>query len=186
MVDAGPSPALAKLPPYDVLGARWTHRYVAGTTVTVSTQVLKQVTGQDGGLRIRHRGVYSTGNVVTETDFDVSEGRIRWDYGTGNGYPTTYTPAIEVVRAPISVGDRWEQRLIASNSTATATYGRLIQVVGVETVTVPAGTFRCAKLQVTVDGGWEVSHTEWWNEDVGLVRSTSYDFVLTSFARDGG
>ncbi|MCC6563504.1 MucBP domain-containing protein [Candidatus Uhrbacteria bacterium] len=100
----------------------------------------------------------------------------------------------EIMPADVRVGSEWtmenEVKMITSD---TSPIGRLMngrvattkivsKVVGEESVTVPAGTFRALKIEQTVTSGGEISgrpysttaeNFAWYVKDVGLVKSQS-------------
>jgi len=69
--------------------------------------------------------------------------------------------------APLSVGKTWSYEQVSTPSMGdptTKTWN--VEVVGMEEVTVPAGTYNCYKVVHTAEDG---TRTEWWSADGGLL-----------------
>jgi hypothetical protein len=98
---------------------------------------------------------------------------------------TRYTPFIAFRRFPLSVGKSWHERYdfitAAGNRMHSQTLGK---VEGWESVTVPAGTFRCLKIVVKTYGsavgavgayGTDSLRTECWSPEVrSFIRMEFY------------
>jgi hypothetical protein len=92
----------------------------------------------------------------------------------------TYSPAIELFQAPLSVGAKW---LVDSNvTTLTKIRGERMQSVGqlhearevnaIEEVSTPAGVFRSFK--VTVEANGSLSEVVWFDPALGQIVSGDY------------
>lgn len=79
-----------------------------------------------------------------------------------------YKPPRQVVKNPLVTGEtwRWSGKSIARTDVTESN-----EVVGVETVKVPAGTFQAMKIVSHVkDGEVAMTKTYWYAEGVGLVK----------------
>jgi hypothetical protein len=96
---------------------------------------------------------------------------------SGTEYTTTLTYAYNGSHgAPWVEGKTWTYITDVSSTT-----GQQYQipgsatVVGMEDVTVPAGTFNCYKVEYTTTGSAGPSLVEWWSDDVGMwVKQADY------------
>jgi hypothetical protein len=95
-------------------------------------------------------------------------------------------------------GDTWssDQQISVSDSTGTRNFGIAMnfQAVGMESVTVPAGTFNAMRVDFTMawtsDDNVNMTYlvTDWFVVDVGLVKTSaqadfgSYSLELTSYS----
>ena len=78
--------------------------------------------------------------------------------------PEVHTPPVVLIPAQLTIGQTY--------SITSAAFTYTLTVMGVETVTVPAGTFQdCLKVEVeVVENGHTEYITEWFAPGVGLVR----------------
>jgi hypothetical protein len=96
-----------------------------------------------------------------------------------------YTPFIAFRQFPLAIGKSWHERYDFINRSGHRTHSQALgRVEGWETVTVPAGTFRCLKIVVTTHGtavgaigsyGTDSLRTECWSPEVRwFVRMEFY------------
>ena len=90
------------------------------------------------------------------------------------------------LKLPLVAGATWTW---AGKSTTQMDMTEASKVVGLETVVVPAGTFRAMKIETQVsEGPAGVLKTYWYADGVGLVKSTSdsgqikYGFELADYS----
>jgi len=89
---------------------------------------------------------------------------------------------------PLKVGASWDYKGKAVSGSGTQVWEQTWNVVGVEDVTVPAGSYKAVKVTSTstVDGN-ETKYTYWYVDRVGAVRvvtevaGMTNDMVLTKF-----
>lgn len=79
--------------------------------------------------------------------------------------PWQHQPGITVLKAPLDIGQAWPGRQFQGGS-------ETIQVVGTESVTVPAGTFQALKInhQLRYDNGKADDLFYWYAPGVGTVK----------------
>jgi hypothetical protein len=84
---------------------------------------------------------------------------------------STYEPARQFLKNPLVAGEKWTW---TGKTVTNADVTEFNEVVGAETVKVPAGTFRAMKVVSKVDdGGAVVTKTYWYAAGVGLVKTTT-------------
>lgn len=134
----------------------------------------------DGSLQVS--GYFDTASKILGGE-ERNKFRVRTDSASGQFLPPR-----------ISRGDTWSASFnakvvpVADPTTATSeeevVIGEALSIpititrtaLGIERVTVPAGTFEAMKIKATTkfDKNVVMSGTEWWVKDVGMVKST-YD-----------
>lgn len=111
---------------------------------------------------------------------------------TGSPVTCTYSPYGIGPTYPVAIGNTWSYSYVYQCGAQPATYNTQGSVVGLETVTVPAGTFSTFKTQSTTSGPYAgttgvASATNWRDTANGhLVKSVttySYDGKPTDGAR---
>lgn len=184
-----------------VLGASWTFSGTGPTGEFAWTSSVTDVTDTNFTLTNQYDEL-----VTTQQWACTADGIAALQYGggpeatlSGTGVSGTFeTTDMSGVTFPtqINAGDTWEQSFniqgdiaIASGTTASTT-GAVTQsyvAAGIETVTVPAGTFEAMRvdatitfdLQITISSGITVPLTfasdivNWWVAGVGWVKSDS-------------
>ena len=106
--------------------------------------------------------------VVTQNEnYDDSGQELSYSFTAASGVlvTCTYTPHASGPDFPVEVGQTWqiEFTLACDNGAAQISYTQQGSVVGVESVTVPAGAFTALKFQSTVN----------WTDAAGTVRNES-------------
>jgi len=137
--------------------------------------------GDTWELQVKKRTVQSAASSGSRRVVEVSEDRVKIARKTGNGetlitydrsfneieacHPECYRPTFQF---PMRLGNKWEfERKTPDNGTRqTGTY----EVVKYESITVPAGTFDCFR----VDGDYKatrshVLHTYWYCPQINAV-----------------
>ena len=91
------------------------------------------------------------------------------NYTEHEGLQAIYDPPKQYLPNPLVVGQKWEWR--GKDPTQVERH-EVNRVVGVETVTVPAGKFRAMKVVSEVtNGGTSMTKTAWYADGVGLVKT---------------
>jgi hypothetical protein len=92
-------------------------------------------------------------------------------YTEHEGLQATYDPPKQYLPNPLVVGRKWEW---TGKDPTQVEHHESSQVVGVETVTVPAGKFRAMKVVTSISsGGTPMTRTSWYADGVGLVKTTT-------------
>lgn len=154
------------------LGDTWTYRMSPGTKVYEA-----QVTAQKviGGI--------NTYALAVEDTYSYLAVRPDGVYQYGQGDPddpksaVLFSPPQLLYQLPFDVGDEWNTPVLAEptgKDSETVYVGG--QVDSVETVTVPAGTFRdCYKLTVDDPRDSPANRTDlWFAPNVGIVKTVTY------------
>lgn len=151
----------------------------------LDTTVITAATPQ-GYTRRVHAG---SGAAYDETDHTVIDGALYIARSRGYGptgtlaTETTYDPPALIVPADVTPGATGTTTSVVTvktgSTTMTYTSQRDVTVVGVETITVPAGTFRALKVEALVANTSTSTqrglNTVWWVPGVGRVRSQNSD-----------
>lgn len=169
-----PSPAPVPKADYFPLavGDRWTYRMSPGTKV-YDAQVT--ATREIRGVKTYAMAVESTYTFLAAQPDGV------YDYGQGDPddpqNAVVFSPPQLVYKLPFQVGDEWDTPVLAEptekNSETVYVSG---QVDDIETVTVPAETFRdCVKVTVDDPRDAPADRTDlWFAPNVGIVKTTTY------------
>ena len=92
-------------------------------------------------------------------------------YPEHEGLQATYDPPKQYLPNPLVVGQKWEW---SGKDPTQVERHEANRVVGVETVTVPAGKFRAMKIVTAIsNGGTPMTRTSWYADGVGLVKTTT-------------
>ena len=107
-------------------------------------------------------------------------------YPEHEGLQATYDPPKQLLPNPLVAGQKWEW---TGKDPTQMEHHESSRVVGVETVTVPAGKFRAMKVVSEITGASvPLIRTSWYAGGVGLVKTTSvggqlkYGFELTDYS----
>jgi hypothetical protein len=107
-------------------------------------------------------------------------------YPEHEGLQATYDPPKQFLPNPPAVGQKWEW---TGKDPTQVEHHEKHRVVGVETVTVPAGKFRAIKVESEITGASvPLTRTSWYADGVGLVKTTNvggqlkYGFELTDYS----
>jgi DUF3108-like len=92
-------------------------------------------------------------------------------YPEHEGLQATYDPPKQLLPNPLVVGQKWEW---TGKDPTQVEHRESNRVVGVETVTVPAGKFRAMKVVSEITGASApLIRTSWYADGVGLVKTMS-------------
>lgn len=87
----------------------------------------------------------------------------------GQELKSKYEPARQFLKNPLVAGEKWTWK---GKAITNMDFTEFNEVVGPETVKVPAGTFRAMKIVSKVeDGGALMTKTSWYANGVGLVKT---------------
>ena len=115
--------------------------------------------------------IFEDGKKKERELYDVSpEGMFGrgWAHTDGDESQIQLTEPVPIAVPRMAAGESWE----AESSDDNRTF--LFRVIERTAVTVPAGTFETARIQITseADGGY-LEHTIWFAENVGIVKEES-------------
>lgn len=160
-------------------GSGWVLRELASLSngETLETTVLDG----DGAVRTRNARqggtrfvlTYAQGRVRGSLSADGAEDPVDADLG-GEAFADGACSGIVLAALPLAVGYQAEFR--AFNLRARKAVTKRIRVEGLETVTVPAGTFKAFKAVVTTTDGEPGSTTVW--SEAGTRKLVRYEFRM--------
>jgi hypothetical protein len=160
------------------IGAVWKYKFItSGGQEFGFTQKVIEAEKQDDGSTWYKVEVVSTEPIYTW--FSKSEGWVLMHREQSSGYDGEYKPAKKYLKDP---DDTWEWKGIRPGIQAVD-LEESNQVVGIEEVTVPAGTFQAIKVVTdAVQAGASVKRTYWYADGVGFVKGVieSSSFKSTS------
>ncbi|HEX8708158.1 MAG TPA: hypothetical protein VF723_07955 [Pyrinomonadaceae bacterium] len=177
---AAPATPAAKTPDYFPLrvGDWWKYRStpVSEEKSEFIVKVLSTEKQPDGTTRYLLEK--TTGDVAKEqgvaihTLYSKTDGWVLMhkDFYVGNeSLSIEYTPGRQYLRNPLVAGAKWEW---AGKGMQDQSLSESSEVVGFETVEVPAGKFKAMKIVSKVlAGGIKTTKTFWYADGVGLVKS---------------
>lgn len=168
---ASPKPKLKSSADYYPLrvGDSWTYRNTeeGGYTLKVLSEE-----PQEGGT-VRFVVELLSGVKVINT-YSKANGWVLFHketYPEHEGLQATYDPPKQILPNPLVVGQKWEW---TGKDPTQVEHHESSRVVGVETVTVPAGKFRAMKVVTEITGASvPLIRTSWYADGVGLVKATN-------------
>ena len=93
----------------------------------------------------------------------------REAYVGQEGLDIKYAPPKQYLKNPLVAGEKWNWKGKSITQTDVEEHN---EVIGIEVVKVPAGTFRAMKIVSRVsDGSAAIQKTYWYADGVGLVKS---------------
>jgi hypothetical protein len=112
------------------------------------TKVTRTVKEVDGSSVIIERGIPGVAGV--ETRMQGTACVAQEDYGDG---PITYEPCLKLMGSSLEVGENWSEKLKLTEPSHRWRYVEADgKIVGWESVTVPAGTFRGLRIAIDISG----------------------------------
>ena len=159
------------------LGDKWVHAWSAGTEKGVKTSEargLREVKGvQYQVLRVEPVDVYFTVDLHWAWAASVAESRVT----------ARAVPPLPWFKWPLLVGGRWEYQGTLEAQQRKESVRDSYKVLGVESVTVPAGTFRAFKIvreveSSVVDQYWYAPDVRWYVKWVGRRGKEEFEEVL--------
>jgi hypothetical protein len=150
------------------VGDTWKYRHSEGSEFTI--KVLDAEKQKDGTTRYK---VEMLSGMQVHSWYSKTNG---WVLLHGKSYigqdiKPTYDPPKQHLQNPLVAGGKWSWKGLSEvNQDASESY----EVIGPETVTVAAGTFRAVKVVGKIlDGASIKTRTDWYADGVGLVKSMS-------------
>jgi hypothetical protein len=158
------------------VGDSWTYRNTSDNS-EYGFKVLAEEPPTGGAPRYQ---VEMRAGVIVHKSFSKEDGWVvLWEdrYVEHEGLQMKYEPPKKYLQNPLKPGFKWTWQ--GKDSTQTD-FTEKNDVVGFETVTVPAGKFRAMKLVSEVSGGNAVmTKTYWYADGVGLVKTTTVGGAIT-------
>jgi hypothetical protein len=162
-----PSKAPADYFPLRV-GDSWTYRNTEEGGYTL--KVLSEEPQENGPMRYL---VELRSGVIIQNVYSKAPGWVLFHsetYPEHEGLKATYEPPRQYLPIPLVAGQKWEW---TGKDPTQVEYREKSQVVGPETVTVPAGKFRAMKVTTEITGSATKVRTNWYADGVGLVKSVT-------------
>jgi hypothetical protein len=123
------------------------------------------------GVTVRYIVEVLSGVKILNT-FSKSKGWVLFhaeSYPEHEGLQATYEPPKQYLPNPLAVGQKWQWT--GKDPTQVERHENS-RVVGIETVTVPAGKFRAMKVVSEINnGGGLMTKSSWYASGVGLVKT---------------
>jgi hypothetical protein len=170
---AKPKPSSKSAPAADYyplrVGDSWTYRNLEEGGYTL--KVLREEPQEGAAVRyvvemlsaVKIQNIYSKANgwVLFHAE----------SYPEHEGLQATYDPPKQLLPNPPAIGQKWEW---TGKDPTQVEHHESHRVVGLETVTVPAGTFRAIKVESIITGASvPLTRTSWYADGVGLVKTVS-------------
>jgi DUF3108-like len=151
------------------VGDSWTYRNTEEGGYTL--KVLSEEPHEGGTVRFV---VQLLSGVKVDNTYSKENGWVLFhaeNYPEHEGLQATYDPPKQFLPNPLVVGQKWEW---TGKDPTQVEHRESNRVVGVETVTVPAGKFRAMKVVSEITGASApLIRTSWYAEGVGLVKTMS-------------
>jgi hypothetical protein len=149
------------------VGDSWTYRNTEEGGYTL--KVLSEEPHEGGTVRFI---VELLSGVKVDKTYSKAKGWVLFHaqvYPEHEGLQATYDPPKQLLPNPLVVGQKWEW---SGKDPTQLEHRESNRVVGVETVTVPAGKFRAMKVVSEITGASaQLTRTSWYAEGVGLVKT---------------
>lgn len=151
------------------VGDSWTYRNTEEGGYTL--KVLSEQPQEGGAVRFV---VEMLAGVKVNNTYSKANGWVLFhaeSYPEHEGLQATYDPPKQLLPNPLVVGQKWEW---SGKDPTQVEHRESSRVVGVETVTVPAGKFRAMKVVTEIAGASvPLIRTSWYADGVGLVKTTN-------------
>jgi hypothetical protein len=151
------------------VGDSWTYRQEE-TDTEYTVKVLSAEKQADGSTRYQ---LEKQAGAQIQSWYSKTDGWVLMHGETyvGQQLKSTYEPARRFLSNPLVAGEKWTWK---GKTVTNIDVIEFNEVVGSETVKVPAGTFRAMKIISKVDdGGAAMTKTYWYADGVGLVKTTT-------------
>ena len=149
------------------VGDSWTYRNTEEGGYTL--KVLSEEPHEGGTVRFV---VELLSGVKVNNTYSKANGWVLFhaeNYPEHEGLQATYDPPKQLLPNPLVVGQKWEW---SGRDPTQVEHRESNRVVGVETVTVPAGKFRAMKVVSEISGASvPLIRTSWYAVGVGLVKT---------------
>jgi hypothetical protein len=190
-----PGPA-APAPAYQV-GDRWVYRVQDGFRIQLTWEEMHEITAASPqGITVR---VTAKGPSINEQRTETwSAPGVVLTGAVFDNETRRFEPPLVRYKYPLTVGERWSQRMRDLNNREPGPYGgvdRSVSVGGYERITTPAGTFDAIKLHVYLrlddETFWrwptECTYVLWYAPAVGVtVREEKYAYYSEKGGLNGG
>jgi hypothetical protein len=151
------------------VGDSWTYRNIEEGGHTL--KVLSEEPHEGGTVRFV---VELLSGVKVNNTYSKANGWVLFHgetYPEHEGLQATYDPPKQLLPNPLVAGQKWEW---TGKDPTQVEHHESSRVVGVETVTVPAGKFRAMKVVTEITGASvPLIRTSWYADGVGLVKTMS-------------
>ncbi|HEX4631149.1 MAG TPA: hypothetical protein VH188_09310 [Chthoniobacterales bacterium] len=151
------------------VGDSWTYRNTEEGGFTL--KVLSEEPHEGGTVRFV---VEMLSGVKVDKTYSKADGWVLFHgetYPEHEGLQATYDPPRQILPNPLVVGQKWEW---TGKDPTQVEHRESNRVVGVESVTVPAGKFRAMKVVTEITGASvPLIRTSWYADGVGLVKTTN-------------
>ncbi len=151
------------------VGDSWTYRQEE-SDAEYTVKVLSAEKQADGSMRYL---LEKQAGVQIQSWYSKTNGWVlmHGEAYVGQELKSTFEPARQFLKNPLVAGEKWNWK---GKAITNMDFAESNEVVGPETVKVPAGTFRAMKIVSKVDdGGAAMTKTYWYADGVGLVKTTS-------------
>jgi hypothetical protein len=152
------------------VGDSWTYRNTEAGGYTL--KVLSEEPQEGGTVRFV---VELLSGVKMDRTYSKANGWVLFhaeNYPEHEGLQATCDPPKQLLPNPLVVGQKWEWS--GKDDPTQVEHRESNRVVGVETVTVPAGKFRAMKVVSEITGAsTALIRTSWYADGVGLVKTMS-------------
>lgn len=161
-------------------GDRWVHAWTSGTEKGIKTSEvrgLREVRGvQYQVVRMEPLDVYFTADLHWAWAASVAESRVT----------ARAVPPLPWFTWPLEVGRRWGYQGILEDQQRKESVRDSYKVLGVESVSVPAGTFQAFKIvrevdSAVVDQYWYAPNVRWYVKWVGRRGKDEFEEVLQEY-----
>jgi hypothetical protein len=177
--------------PVAAAGDQWRYRVTDGFTKQERGMLQLEVVESrpDGLIVLVGDGEKPAGvRVRYSREWNPASGRIPpglplepFTHGIASGQPVAYTPVFPALRFPLEPGQRWSERILATDPETQKSVAIRVRarVVGMETVRVPAGEFEAIRVQR------EAFHedAEWWRSPIRTLEIDWYAPQLNQVVR---
>jgi hypothetical protein len=150
------------------VGDSWTYRNTEEGGYTL--KVLSEEPQQNGPVRYL---VELRSGVIIENVYSKNGEWVLFhseNYPEHEGLKATYDPPRQYLPISLATGQKWQS---TGKDPTQVDHRESSQVVGPETVTVPAGKFRAMKVVTQITGSGSKVRTNWYADGVGLVKSVT-------------
>lgn len=150
------------------VGDSWTYRNTEEGGYTL--KVLSEEPQENGPI---HYVVEVRSGVIIQNVYSKTGEWVLFhseNYPEHEGLKATYDPPRQYLPVRLVAGQKWEW---SGKDPTQVEYKEKSHVVGPETVTVAAGTFRAMKVITEIIGSGTKVRTNWYADGVGLVKSAT-------------
>lgn len=161
------------------VGNQWTFELsAAGQKLTINYSTVEKTT-VDGVETVVFE--MKNGDQVQQREFySINETGVFTIIRETFGFSFKFAPKQQFLKYPVAIGDTWDQvgSFTDESKNTTFSYQTKCEYVGMESVTVPAGTFNALKLSMEMVSaeGTHIKGFRYFAQDIGLIKE---DFQFT-------